>query len=83
MKVLGFTVDELRRLMETRSVLLKMLQSPYADREVIAWAKRHGSAEVIQLDDFRYGRVLPFRRSDTTRSYTLDDQAGTVRLPLD
>jgi hypothetical protein len=32
-KILGFIVEELRRLMATRSVLLKMLQRPNADRE--------------------------------------------------
>ncbi|WP_156928149.1 hypothetical protein [Bradyrhizobium sp. Tv2a-2] len=53
MKVLGFTVEKLRRLMAARSVLLKMLQRPNADQEVIAWVRRHGSADVVRLDDFR------------------------------
>ena len=52
MQVLGFTIDELRRLMATRSVLLKMLQTRTADQDVIAWVKRGGPAEVIRLDDF-------------------------------
>lgn len=56
-KFLGFTVEELRRLMATRSVLLKMFQSPNADQEVIAWVERHGSAEVIQLNDLRTGSM--------------------------
>jgi hypothetical protein len=46
----------LRRLMETRSVLPKMLQSPNIDQEIMAWVKRHGSAEGIQLNDFGTGR---------------------------
>lgn len=53
MKVLGFTVDELHRLTAVRSVLLKILRSPNANREIIAWIERGGSAEVIRLDDFR------------------------------
>ena len=53
MEVLGFTIEELRRLMATRSVLLKMLQSPNAEQQVAAWIKRGGSAEVIRLDDVR------------------------------
>jgi hypothetical protein len=56
MKVLGFTVEELRQLMAARSVLLPMLQSPNAEQEVTAWVNRRGSAEVIRLDDFRGDR---------------------------
>jgi hypothetical protein len=53
MKLLGFTGEALRRLMATRSVLLPMLQGANADQQLTAWIKRGGSAEVIQLDDFR------------------------------
>src|ERR1700756_4062417 len=50
MQILGFTVDELRRLMQTREVLLKIMRSPNAEKEIVAWCQRGGSAEVIRLD---------------------------------
>jgi hypothetical protein len=53
MKFLGWTAEELRLLMNTRSLVLKMFHGANADQEVRAWVKR-GGAEVIQLDDFRH-----------------------------
>ncbi|MGC0389350.1 hypothetical protein ABIF91_001704 [Bradyrhizobium sp. USDA 241] len=53
MEVLGFTIEELRRLMAVRSVLLKILRSTNANQEIVAWIERGGSAEVVSLDDFR------------------------------
>jgi hypothetical protein len=70
MKVFGFTIEELRRLIAARSMLLKMLQSSKADQEVIAWVKRERSAEMIRLDDFRTepGRDCRPGRARRTRS---------------
>ena len=91
MKVFGFTIEELRQLMATRSMLLKMLQSSKADQEVIAWVKRKGSAEVIRLDDFRtepgrdcrLGRARRARSSKRHATKVIQSGARLVPKPHD
>jgi hypothetical protein len=53
MEGLGLSVNEVRRLLAIRGVLLKIIRGPKPDKELIDWLKRGGIAEVIRLDDFR------------------------------
>jgi hypothetical protein len=47
------TIEQLRRLIAMRPIIRKILRGPNADREIVAWAKRGCTAEIIRLDDFR------------------------------
>jgi hypothetical protein len=62
MQMLGYTVEEIRRLMGKRDVLLKIFRGPNPEKEIAAWIERGGTAEVIQLDDFRTDRARGYRR---------------------
>jgi len=53
MEGLGLSLNEVRRLLAIRGVLLKIIRGPKPDKELIDWLKRGGCAEVIRLDDFR------------------------------
>jgi len=53
MEGLGLSLNEVRRLLAIRGVLLKIIRGPRPDKELIDWLKRGGVAEVIRLDDFR------------------------------
>jgi hypothetical protein len=53
MEDLGFTVEQLRKLVAMRPIIRKIMRGPNPEKEIIAWAMRGGKAEVIQLDDFR------------------------------
>jgi len=50
---LGLSLNEVRRLLAIRGVLLKMIRGPKPDQALIEWLKRGGGAKVIRLDDFR------------------------------
>lgn len=52
----SFTIDQLRRLIAMRGVIRKILRGPNPEKEIVAWAKRGGKAEVVRLDDFRTDR---------------------------
>lgn len=52
----AFTIEQLRRLVAMRPIIRKILKGPNPDREIIAWVKRGGTAEIIRLDDFRTDR---------------------------
>ena len=51
----GFTIEQLRRLIAKRHIILKILRGPNPEKEIVDWAMRGGKAEVIHLDDFRTG----------------------------
>ena len=53
MEGLGLSLNEVRRLLAIRGLLLKIIRGPKPDTELIDWLERGGLAKVIRLDDFR------------------------------
>jgi hypothetical protein len=46
------TIEQGRRLIAIRQMIRNILHGPHPE-EIIAWAMRGGTAEIIQLDAFR------------------------------